>query len=692
MSEPIEWLPDGTPYSPRFSDRYHSESGGRDQAELTFLAACGLPEAWAAQPQWRILETGFGFGLNFLTTWAAWKADPQRPRMLHFVSIEAYPVQAEDLLRSVPADDDLRPLAEQLTAQWWGLLPGVHRLSFEHGQVLLTIYIGDAQSMLRKQQLTADSVFLDGFSPKLNPELWSLETLKSVTRHCRRGTRVATWCVAGEVRENLKQLGFDVRKVTGIPPKRHNLQAAFNPQWQPKRRDEGLPAPLTAPTAEQRQHCLVLGAGLAGAAAAASLARRGWQVTVLDAAAHPAAGASGLPAGLFCPHVSPDDSLLSRLSRSGVRCSLQALQQLTAQEQLQIGSHWQASGVLEHDLNEPAHLPAQWLNQSDAQPSPGLDWSLPVTAKQLQTAGLPADSHALWHSQAGWVRPAQLVRALLQAPSITWQGNASVARLEQDLPEQGTSDNAQPRLWRALDASGHTLASAPLLVLALGPKTTPLLQASGLAAGQWEIQPIRGQVSVSTHTNNSASDATSASANSSRSAMPPFPVNGHGNLVPDFPVESTDTGAIEHQWVMGSTFERDVSALPPTAEEQRLAHASNGEKLAALLPSCRQALSAFFDSPQQPPTWSRVRAAAYDRIPVMGPVGRNHQPGSEDSPGLWVLTGLGSRGLTLSLLCAELLTAQLHDEPLPLDQKLAAALGTRRLYTRLDKAQKLSNQ
>ena len=75
MSEPIEWLPDGTPYSPRFSDRYHSESGGRDQAELTFLAACGLPEAWSTQSQWRILETGFGFGLNFLTTWAAWKAE-----------------------------------------------------------------------------------------------------------------------------------------------------------------------------------------------------------------------------------------------------------------------------------------------------------------------------------------------------------------------------------------------------------------------------------------------------------------------------------------------------------------------------------------------------------------------------------------------------------------------------------------
>jgi hypothetical protein len=35
---------------------------------------------------------------------------------------------------------------------------------------------------------------------------------------------------------------------------------------------------------------------------------------------------------------------------------------------------------------------------------------------------------------------------------------------------------------------------------------------------------------------------------------------------------------------MGSTFERDVTELPPTAADQQAAHASNGEKLAALLP------------------------------------------------------------------------------------------------------------
>ena len=132
MSEPIQWMPDGTP------DRYHREFGGLDQARQVFLGGCGLPAAWAGAQQWRVLETGFGFGLNFLATWAAWKADPQRPRILHFVSVEACPVSREDLLKALPADEALRALGEQLADQWWGLLPGVHRLSLENGQVLLT--------------------------------------------------------------------------------------------------------------------------------------------------------------------------------------------------------------------------------------------------------------------------------------------------------------------------------------------------------------------------------------------------------------------------------------------------------------------------------------------------------------------------------------------------------------------------
>jgi tRNA 5-methylaminomethyl-2-thiouridine biosynthesis bifunctional protein len=255
VSEPVDWLPDGTPYSPRFSDRYHSESGPA-QARNVFLHGCGLPAAWAGQPQWRVLETGFGLGLNFLVTWAAWRADPARPRILHFTACEAWPVGAADLLRAVqhwaPEAPGLQPLAQQLAAQFWGLLPGVHRLAFEDGRVLLTLYIGDAQAMLRQQQTVADSVYLDGFSPERNPDLWSPHTLKAVARCCRRGTRLATWTIARAVRDALAQGGFAVRKVPGVPPKRDNLQATFEPHWEPRASHPVLPDLAPPPPAPGR--------------------------------------------------------------------------------------------------------------------------------------------------------------------------------------------------------------------------------------------------------------------------------------------------------------------------------------------------------------------------------------------------------------------------------------------------------
>ena len=166
MPEAVEWQPDGTPRSPRFQDIYRSCTGGLEQARHVFLHGCGLPGAWAGQPQWRILETGFGLGLNFLATWRAWKDDPQRPRMLHFASCEAWPVAAADLLRSAAPYPELQPLAEQLSEQWFGLLPGVHRLVFEDGHVLLTLYMRDVKEALRERGFHADSVFLDGFDPQ----------------------------------------------------------------------------------------------------------------------------------------------------------------------------------------------------------------------------------------------------------------------------------------------------------------------------------------------------------------------------------------------------------------------------------------------------------------------------------------------------------------------------------------------
>src|SRR5690349_15040484 len=94
--------------------------------------------------------------------------------------------------------------------------------------------------------------------------------------------------------------------------------------------------------------CAVIGAGLAGAAVAASLARRGWQVDVFDAADKPASGASGLPAGVLAPALSPDDNLLSRLTRAGVDMTLRECGRL-----LVAGQDWGPTGVLERRIGDP---------------------------------------------------------------------------------------------------------------------------------------------------------------------------------------------------------------------------------------------------------------------------------------------------------------------------------------------------
>lgn len=622
MAEVIEWLADGTPYSPRYGDRYRSELGGLAQSREVFLRGCGLPAAWAGRPQWCVLETGFGLGLNFLVTWEAWKADAQRPRMLHFVATEAHPASAADVLRAASSHPELIPLAEQLHAQLWGLLPGTHRLVFEHGQLLLTLCIGDTAAVLRGQDLLADSVYLDGFSPAKNPGMWDTATFKAVARCCRRGSRIASWTVARTVLDGLQQCGFEVQKITGLPPKRDNLQGVFNPRWEPRLAAGAAPALPAVPGS-----CVVVGAGLAGAATAASLARRGWRVCVLDAHAAPAGGASGLPAGLLVSHVSPDDSLLSRLSRSGVRATLQQAQAL-----LRPGTDWQDSGVLERRLDGSSGLPADW-------PETGRAWSRPASAVQLHNIG-SGPAAACWHQRAGWVKPARLVSALLAQPGIKWRGSVEVTRLERE-PSGG--------LWQVFGSQGQMFEQADLVVLAAGYACGTLLQ------HPLPLQAIRGQVSWGLQ------PAELNGGGAAVPVFPDFPVNGHGSFLPGVP---TDEGPI---WLTGAGFTRDRNDKLIEPQDQL----DNLARLQVLLPNVAAHLAADFQQGAVR-AWAGVRCASPDRLPLVGPVDPSQQAG------LWINTAMGSRGLSFAVLCAELLAARLHHEPLPLDKRMAQALSAQR--------------
>lgn len=161
---PLHHNAQGVPYSDTFDDVYHSTAGGLGQAEQVFLAGNGLPHRWAQQASFTILETGFGLGLNFLTTWAKWRDDLQRCKQFYYISVEKFPFSAKDLQDLHQQWPQFAELSELLCKQWPPLIAGWHKLELEHGVTLLLLF-GDAHDVLPQLQANVDAFYLDGFSP-----------------------------------------------------------------------------------------------------------------------------------------------------------------------------------------------------------------------------------------------------------------------------------------------------------------------------------------------------------------------------------------------------------------------------------------------------------------------------------------------------------------------------------------------
>jgi len=588
-------------------------------------------------PNWGILDTRFSDGQQFLATWADWQADPRRPRVLHYVALCNSAPAPDKLIGGCLNQPHLKTLAQQLAGQWFGLLPGFHRFLLSDGQVNLTLCVGDALQSLRQLSAQMDAVTFcvtsdtpSGAFDALSP--WSI---KALARCCKRGA-LLQGCLAANtdlslLHSHFKQYGFETVKDQALRPNFDSLQlkARFNPPWtiQATRRRDTHALPIA--------RCAVIGAGLAGASVAASLARRGWQVQVLDQAEFPAAGASGLPVGLVVPYVSSDDSPLSRLSRAGVRLMLQQ-----AQRYLKEGQQWATSGVLERQVGGTPQLPATW-------PTAGQDWT--VTAKNA-TANLQSHSigPGLWHAKGAWLKPAELVRVWLAQPGISFLGHARVSQLQ-----QGAG------IWHLLDDSGKVLCSAERVVFANAGDTPRLLASLGssipaLAAQISHLPALQGRRGL-------LNWALHDSADLAESAFPAFPVNGFGSIVPHVP---TNWGLA---WFMGSSYQPFNQPERSDADNQ----SRNFAHLQQLLPKLADTLKSPFAASALG-VWKNTRCVSADRLPLVGPLDAG------DNPSLWLCTGLGSRGMSLSVLCAELLAARMSAEPLPVEGSLAKLLNALR--------------
>jgi len=126
------------------------------------------------------------------------------------------------------------PQADELIANYQVPSDKVGVFNFDRGRVRLTVIFEDIilglESIAREGLAIprADALFLDGFSPRKNPEMWTEKVFAGLARLSGPGTTLATFTVAGWVRRGLETQGFKTQKVTGCGCKNQMLEGAFN--------------------------------------------------------------------------------------------------------------------------------------------------------------------------------------------------------------------------------------------------------------------------------------------------------------------------------------------------------------------------------------------------------------------------------------------------------------------------------
>lgn len=644
----LDWDDQGRPRSRVFDDVYFSDQSGLEETRYVFLEQNDLRDRFAALPAGGRLvigETGFGTGLNFLCAWQLFEQHAVAGARLHFVSVEKYPLSTADLQRALVLWPELKPFADQLLAQYVAIHQGFQRLMLGNGRVTLTLLIGDALEQLPQLDAQIDAWFLDGFAPAKNPDMWTAELFAELARLAAPGSTISTFTSTGWVRRLLNAAGFKMKRTPGIGHKWEILRGTFL-GWPEETAPPATTKPWfarpTPPTGERR--ALVIGAGLAGCASAASLAARGWQVSLLERHEALAQEASGNPQGVLYLKLSAHGTALSQLIVSGFGYTRRLL------EQLQRGVDWDDCGVLQLAFNTKE---AERQAQLAAAFPPDLVHLLDQPQAQAR-AGIELEHGGLFFPEGGWVHPPALCQWQASSTNIQWLPHREVLELRK-VDDQ----------WQAWDGEA-LLASASVVILAGAAEIKRFPQSAELP-----LKRIRGQITRLAQTPESQSLATVVCA--------------EGYVAPARLGEHT----------LGASFDFKSDDLAPTVAE----HLGNLALLEEISTDLVTRLHVQDLDPQQLEGRAAFRCTSPDYLPIVGPLADQasfanaYAALSKDArqvpdvpcpwfDGFYVNSGHGSRGLITAPLSGELLAAWLENEPLPLPKTVAEACHPNRFALR----------
>ncbi len=637
----------GQLYARQFDDIYFSSDDGAKESEYVFLQGTCLPNQWRYKPQFCIAETGFGSGLNFLVTLNAWIKDPKRSETLDYFSIEGFPLNPKNLIRALSMWPELKTIASELITQYPPISSGCHSLIFEAGRVQLHLIFEDIATALADYHVRPDCWYLDGFAPAKNPDMWQPEVLRRIGNLSKPHTLLATFTAAGDVRRNLMAAGFEVTKRKGFGRKREmlcatKLSAAPPAETTGNYANDYLPWFAPPGRVSDVASAIVIGAGIAGAQMAFHLAQHGVKVIVIDAASTIASGASGIEAGIIAPKLSATPSLEESFYCSAFLYQLRQIKQLQLRGQL---VEFEQSGLVQLAHNTAAKTRFEKISNRRDIPA-----ELGQVFNQVEAGGefnLALKGSVLFCASAGSINPKSLCRALLDHPNIDLRLNTRATEISTCKTQNSIIVNKGDRL------------TADALILANAHLASDFCNALTL-------RPVRGQTTRATLAN-----------------LENLPyAYGYDGTVLSVPGRQAAV-------IFGASYLRDNAST----EKSDADTVSNLKALRENLPELASQLS------QIKPGHVGIRASTPDRWPIMGQVpdeafyqqhyanlakGKptKHFRKGKYRDGIFVLSGLGSRGFTSAGYCANLLAHQILGSTPPAPKRQLYALHPARFLIR----------
>jgi len=656
---------DGSPYCQRFNDIYFDSNSGCEQSETVFINANKITEHLITCPcdTFTIAETGFGTGLNFLLTLKAYLSVQQQLIKneenkelckLHFISVEKYPLTKAELAKSLAILPELKTFIEPLLAQYTqkpvqqNLNDEIqsHQLSFLSGRVTLTLLFCDAtlglQSLKSPKHGLIDVWYLDGFSPAKNPEMWSDTLFTQIARLSKEQAYLSTFTIAGSVKRQLIDVGFRLEVISTYGQKKEILKAIYQ-----KNKVAGKSFRLR-PRINKPQHVAIIGGGIASACAAYVLTRQGVKVTLYCKEGTVAQGASSNAIGALYPllHQQKDD--ISEFYQQAFWRAKQFYQTLL-DDGFEFSHQW--CGLLDVAYKDSLKKHQQRFAEIAAWPAELIHSIDKNQASSI--ANLPLDHGGLFMPEAGWIAPQELVKQLFSAAKTTnrlrIENHVNIKEIKQN------SDNS----WQLKDET--QTYQEDILIVCGGAESIKIN-----TINQLPLTSVRGQI-------------TSMKSKGEINKLATV-ICHKGYLTP----ENKGIHCI------GATFDKNNFDTGPQDKHDRY----NLRMLNECLPGLTDWQEDDISSAK-----ARLRCMTPDHIPMVGAMPNltshiehyahlrkdKNWKFTEPTPvidNLYVMTGLGARGLCSAPLLADILAADICGTPYPVDNKTLFNLSPNRFIIR----------